>query len=101
MTYDRGGVQVTLSVTRGATRFEQTDESGMTVGDVSTDFIFGAADLILNSVVVLPKKGDKILVTEGNQILHFEVLELGQAGHYRLTQFRKMLRVHTKHVDTT
>lgn len=99
--YDRLGVQVTLAATRAGTKFDRVDESGMVVGDVAVDFIFSTADLILSGSETLPQIGDKILLTQGSEILHFEVLDMGLANHYEVVPFRNALRVHTMHVETT
>ena len=100
--YDRIGVQVTLSVTRGSTSYETFDDDGLSVRSRSTDFIFTAADLILSSNLTLPQRGDKLIMTLGASVSTYEVLDLGAAGHYRPADpYGTTLRVHTKLISKT
>ena len=101
VVYDRLGVQVTLNATRGSTSYEVFDDSGMAVRSRSTDFLITAADLVLNSIVELPERGDKIRVTVDAVVYVYEVLNLGDS-HYRLSDpYGTTLRVFTKLVSTT
>ena len=100
--YDRIGVQVVLTVTRGSTGYEIADEDGLVVRSRSTDFIFTAADLILSTVLALPKRGDKIIVTVDAAVSTYEVMDLGGLGHYRpADSFGTTLRVFTKLISQT
>lgn len=97
VSYDHSGEVITIPATRGSTGYEVVDESGMASEARAVDFIVSADDLVFSTVVILPELGDKITV--GTDI--FEVMGLGAGGHYRSSDpFGKMLRIHTKHVDT-
>lgn len=99
VTYTRGANSVTLSATLGATTYETADEAGVLVQSKGTDFIVSAADLVLNSVLELPEIGDQIRIAQGGVTQVFQVLPVGDAGHYRLVDpHGRMLRIHAKQV---
>lgn len=101
ITYSRGGSDVTLTAVVGRTPFEQVSESGMVTRFESRDFLIVAAELILDGNETLPAAGDQIRETVGGEVLVYEVLERPGIPPYRLTdQFRRALRVHTKHIAT-
>lgn len=97
VVYDRDGQQVTINATRGSTKYETIDDGGLLVYGRSVDFIVNAADLILNSVVTEPERGDKVLVTVGNTVLEYDVLAVGDIKEFRPSDpLSTMLRIHTK-----
>ena len=101
VVYGRAGDSVEVQATLGRTEYEVTDEAGVTVQAVATDFIAAAADLVLSGQLVSPEPGDQIRVTAGANVLVYEVMDLGGAGHYRPGDaYGNALRVHTKQVDT-
>jgi len=101
VTYARGAESVELAATFGRTTYEITDESGATVQAVATDFVVSAEAIVLGGEQVLPDPGDQIRVSAGGQTRVLEVMDLGGAGHYRPADpYGRMLRIHTKHVDT-
>ena len=98
--YSRGVESVELSATLGSTTYEVMDESGATVQAKATDFIVSAGDLVLADECVVPQPGDRIRVTRGEQVLVFEVMDLGGTGHYRpCDPHGTALRIHAKQVD--
>lgn len=99
--YKRLGFSVTISATRGSTSYEVADEDGIVVRARSTDFLFATADLVLDAKFELPERGDEIEVTETFDKLTYEVLDLGDAGHYRYSDPLSLtLRVFTKLTKT-
>jgi len=67
----------------------------------SRDFLIFTADLILDGSIVSPARGDQIRETVGDATFVYEVMAPGQEPPWRYSDdFRKTLRVHTKHVDT-
>lgn len=99
VTYLRGSRAVgsSLTATYGSTVFEQDSQVGIVRWEAK-DFIFTAADLTIDSVVVEPANGDKITDHNGNE---FEVLGLDGTPCFRYSDpYRKQVRVHTKQVGT-
>ncbi len=94
VTYTRGTASVELSATLGSTTYEVTDDYGATVEAKATDFLVSADELVLGAERTLPEPGDQVRVTEGQEVLVFEVMELGGTGHYRpCDPYRKTLHV--------
>ena len=99
--YERGAEQVTVKATIGKTEFELDDGSGVVARIQSRDFLIQAADLVLGGSSVLPVAGDRIRETQGATTFVYEVMAPGNEPHYRFSDpFRKLLRIHTKHVAT-
>ncbi len=102
VTYQRGGQSVEIAATLGSTNYEVTDDAGATVQAKATDFIVSADALFLGGAIVAPRVGDRIVTVADERTLTFEVLDLGGAGHWRpCNAHGRMLRIHTKQVDTT
>jgi len=100
VTYQRGVETVDIAATLGATTYEVADEAGVIVQAKATDFIVSAEALLLSGAVTKPQVGDRIRVPSGTNVLVFEVLDLGGAGHYRPSDpHGRMLRIHAKQVD--
>jgi len=100
VTYLRGGDSVDLAATIGRTEFEQVDEHGVIHRTESRDFLVLTADLVLAGVPTLPRAGDRIRETAGDQIFIYEVMAPGGEPPFRYSDpYRKTLRIHTKHVD--
>ena len=101
VTYSRGAESVELSATLGSTIYEVMDESGATVQARATDVLISGDALVFGGQVTMPEPGDRIRVTRGEQVLVFEVMDLGGTGHYRpCDPHGRVLRVHAKHMDT-
>lgn len=100
ITYRRGANSVTVTATIGRTEFELDDEFGVLRKIESRDFLIAAADLVLNSVTVLPERGDEIDETQGSVTYTYEVMAPGKEPHYRFSDpYRRTLRIHTKQTD--
>jgi len=101
VVYGQGAEQVTVSATIGRTLFELADQYGIVQKVESRDYLIQAADLILAGGAVLPERGDRIRETQGGTTFVYEVMAPGKEPHWRYSDpFRKLLRIHTKHVDT-
>jgi ubiquinone/menaquinone biosynthesis C-methylase UbiE len=100
VTYQRGSESVEIAATMGQTTYEVADEYGATVEAVATDFLVSSDELVLGGEKTLPKTGDRIRLAGDDEVLVFEVMDLGGAGHYRPGDpYRRTLRIHTKQVD--
>ena len=101
VVYQRGVDQVAVKAVIGKTEFEVDDDSGAIQRVQSRDFLIRTADLRFFDVPTLPRAGDRIREPVGERTLVYEVLAPGNEPHYRFSDpFRKLLRVHTKHVAT-
>ena len=101
VTYQRGAENVTLQATIGRTLFELQDAKGFIQKTESRDYLISTSDLILDSQVVLPQRGDKIIETVGDKTFTYEVLAPGKEPVWRYSDpYRTQLRIHTKHVAT-
>jgi len=107
VVYQRGSESVELAATVGRTLFEQADEFGVVHRTESRDFLVRAADLVLEGIPALPKAGDRIRETAGDQTFVYEVMAFGSPTGGRpeppfrySDPYRRTLRIHTKHVGT-
>ncbi|NLX60657.1 MAG: hypothetical protein GXY74_16400 [Phycisphaerae bacterium] len=101
VTYCRGQAEVSCPATVGRTTFEVEDSTGVVERFESRDFIITAADLVLDGVVALPERGDRIRETVGEATLVYEVVSPGQEPCWRWSDpYRLALRIHTKQVGT-
>jgi len=99
--YVRGVDQIPVKATIGKTEFEIDDGSGVVLRIQSRDFLIHAADLVLGGTEILPVAGDLIREVQGANTFVYEVMAPGNEPHYRYSDpFRKLLRIHTKHVAT-
>ncbi len=99
VSYLRGGDSVDLPATIGQTTFEQADEYGVIHRTQSRDYLISAADLVLAGKLELPKPGDRIRETDGDQIFLYEVMAPGGEPPWRYSDaHRRTLRIHTKFV---
>ena len=101
VVYERGAEQVVAKATIGKTEFELDDGSGVVLRIQSRDYLIHTADLQLSGSPTLPVAGDRIRETQGGTTFVYEVMAPGNEPHYRYSDaFRKLLRIHTKHVAT-
>ena len=99
--YQRGVNQVAVQATIGKTEFEIDDGSGVIQRFQSRDYLIQTADLMLGGAPTLPVAGDRIREAVGDQTFVYEVLAPGNEPHFRYSDpFRKVLRIHGKHVGT-
>lgn len=101
VVYQRGANQVAVQATIGKTEFEVDDGAGIIQRVQSRDYLIQAADLQLGGLATLPRAGDRIRERVGEKTFVYEVLAPGNEPPYRYSDpFRKLLRIHTKHVGT-
>jgi hypothetical protein len=99
VTYLRGADSVDIAATIGQTTFEQADEYGVIHRTESRDYLITAADLVLAGKQELPKPGDRIRETDGDQIFLYEVMAPGGEPAWRCSDaYRRTLRIHTKFI---
>jgi hypothetical protein len=91
-----GTYSVSLSATVGRTELQLQDASGNVIEWKSVDFIITAADLILNSAKVQPKRGWRITRPVGSGSEVYEVQSPGNEQPWRwVDQSQVIMRIHT------
>jgi hypothetical protein len=101
VVYQRGAESKEVSATIGRTEFEQADEAGLIRRVESRDFLIRTADLDLGSGLTLPRAGDRVRESAGTQVFVYEVNAPGGQPPFRYSDpYRKVLRIHTKHIGT-
>jgi len=92
---------VCVLATIGTTVFQIDDGAGALLRIESRDYLIRAADLVLAGNAILPKRGDRIRETSGNQVIVYEVVGPSDEPCWRWSDaYRQTLRIHTKQVDT-
>jgi len=101
VTYCRGVLSVEVEATIASTTFEVETAGGAIETVQSRDFLITTADLVLGGAEVLPERGDQIREIAGAKTFVYEVLAPGGEPPWRYSDdWRKTLRIHTKHVAT-
>lgn len=99
--YRRSADEKEVQATIGKTEFEQADDAGLIHRVESRDFLIRAADLDLGAGPTLPRAGDQVRETSGSQVFVYEVNAPGGQPPFRYSDpYRRVLRVHTKHIGT-
>ena len=104
VVYRRGTDEKEVQATIGKTEFEQVDDVGG-VGLIhrveSRDFLVRAAELDLDAGPILPRAGDQVRETVGTAVFVYEVNAPGGQPPWRYSDpYRRVLRIHTKHIGT-
>jgi hypothetical protein len=101
ITYRRGSQSVSLAATIGRTDFAADAAEPVIETWQSLDYLIRTADLVLGTVTTLPLRGDRIEETDGAVTHVYEVMApSGQTPWRYADDFRRELRIHTKHVQT-
>jgi hypothetical protein len=101
VVYQRGTEAKEVLATIGKTEFEQADDAGLIHRVESRDFLVRAADLDLGAGPILPRAGDQVRETVGTQVFVYEVNAPGGQPPFRYSDpYRRVLRIHTKHIGT-
>lgn len=101
VTYSRGAFSVSVLAGAGQTIFNIDDGGGAMISYESRDFLITATDLILNSILTTPLRGDRIVDVIGSSTFTFEVVAPKGLPDWRYTDaFKQTLRVHTKLIGT-
>lgn len=95
-TYQRGALSVALSsVLPGKSEYETTDSFGMTTTAEANDWIFAAAELVLDGELTTPLPGDQIVINGAT----FELVDLPGRNCYSGSDPQgSTIRCHTKAV---
>ncbi len=102
--YRRGTDEKEVLATIGKTEFEQADDAGLIHRVESRDFLVRTADLDLGAGPILPRAGDQVRETVGGvgeSVFVYEVNAPGGQPPFRYSDpYRRVLRIHTKHIAT-
>lgn len=101
VVYQRDEVSVELSATIGKSEYEQDDGEGIITRAQVRDFLINTKDLLQSAIGTWPRRGDRILETDGGTTFVYELMSIGNEPPWRYSDpFRVKLRIHTKLVDT-
>ncbi|KAA1258152.1 hypothetical protein LF1_06670 [Rubripirellula obstinata] len=101
VTYQRDEVSVDLPATIGKSEYEQDDGEGVITRAQVRDFLINTKDLLASPIGTWPRRGDRILETDGDTTFVYELMSIGSEPPWRYSDpFRVKLRIHTKLVDT-
>jgi hypothetical protein len=101
VVYRRGADEKEVQATIGKTEFEQADDAGLIHRVESRDFLVRTADLDLGAGPILPRAGDQVRETVGTAVFVYEVNAPGGQPPFRYSDpYRRVLRIHTKHIGT-
>lgn len=101
VVYQRGAEAKEVQATIGKTEFEQADDAGLIHRVESRDFLVRTDDMDLGSGLTLPRAGDQVRETVGTQVFVYEVNAPGGQPPFRNSDpYRRVLRIHTKHIGT-
>ena len=104
VVYRRGTDEKQVQATIGKTEFEQADDSGLIHRTESRDFLVRTADLDVGAGLILPRAGDQVretVGTVGGSVFVYEVNAPGGQPPFRYSDpYRRVLRIHTKHIAT-
>ncbi|MBX3384592.1 MAG: hypothetical protein KF864_13900 [Phycisphaeraceae bacterium] len=102
--YRRGTDEKEVQATIGKTEFEQVDDvggAGLIHRVESRDFLVRTAELDLGAGPILPQAGDQVRETVGTSVFVYEVNAPGGQPPWRYSDpYRRVLRIHTKHIAT-
>ena len=107
VVYRRGTDEKEVQATIGKTEFEQVDDvggAGLIHRVESRDFLVRTAELDLGAGPILPRAGDQVRETVGGvggSVFVYEVNAPGGQPPWRYSDpYRRVLRIHTKHIGT-
>ena len=97
VTYSRGSASVSIAAAIGNSAFT-LDNGNVVLNIESRDYLFAAADLVLDGNTVTPLPGDRITESDGQV---YEVLPIAGEPAWRYSdRYRTSLRVHTRQVES-
>ena len=101
VVYRRGTDEKDVQATIGKTEFEQADDAGLIHRVESRDFLVRTGDLDLGDGPILPRAGDQVREVVGLSVFVYEVNAPGGQPPFRFSDpYRRVLRIHTKHIAT-
>ena len=99
--YQRDELSVELPATIGKSEYEQDDGEGVITRAQVRDFLINTKDLLGSPIGTWPRRGDRILESDGETTFIYELMSIGSEPPWRYSDpFRVKLRIHTKLVDT-
>jgi len=100
VTYQRDELSVELSATIGKSEYEQDDGEGIITRAQVRDFLINTKDLLSSVIGTWPRRGDRIIETDGEITFVYELMSIGNEPPWRYSDpFRIKLRIHTKLVS--
>ncbi len=103
LTYSRGSDSVVVDAVPGNKLFRTSDGKGNVKTErAQGDFVVRRTDLVLNSAVVKPARGDRYQVTLGGITDIYEVMPLdtNEPAYQDLGRHNTLTRLHGKHAGT-
>jgi len=100
VTYQRDELSVELSATIDKSEYEQDDGEGIVTRAQVRDFLINTKDLLSSVIGTWPRRGDRIIETDGEITFVYELMSIGNEPPWRYSDpFRIKLRIHTKLVS--
>jgi hypothetical protein len=100
VVYQRGADTIPVLATIGTTIFRLDDGAGALLRVESRDYLVAAADLVIAGVPIIPKRGDRIVETQGDRTFIYEVSAPGDEPEWRWSDpYRQTYRIHSQQVD--
>lgn len=98
--YEREGSRAKVMATMGkAVSENDSSVENIRIDSACRDFLINAAELKIRRKAILPRRGDLIRETRGNQVFVHEVMPLGTEAPYRWSDVNKtVLRIHTREI---
>ena len=98
VTYQRGGLSVSLAASPASPRSQADQNENIIVRADDQDWILTASDLVLGGSQTLPERGDKIRWAKSStETQVYEVLAADGEEHWSwLDPHQTMLRIHSK-----
>lgn len=101
IVYQRDDVSAELHAMVGKSEYEQDDGEGVITRAQVRDFLVNTKDLLHSTIGTWPRRGDRILETDGDTTFVYELMSIGNEPPWRYSDpFRFKLRLHTKLIET-
>lgn len=97
VTYARGAQEKQVPAVIGKSFFKADNGYGLFTRVESRDYFIEVADLLEFGE---PARGDRVKDTLNGKVEVFEVMAPNGADHFSYDTFRKVFRIHVKHVGT-
>jgi len=91
-TYTASNGSIAISAIPARTQTTRVDSDGVSIMGHVADWIIPVAQLVINGTPILPSKGDKLTMEDGNE---YEVNPIVSES-YRYTPGNVAIRIHTK-----
>jgi hypothetical protein len=103
IAYHRGATSnMSITAQVSVSDHDITDSEGFQTVVRSRDFVVNVADLVINSVAITPRAGDRIKIVVGTETHTYTVMQLPDKDCYDwLDLIRTAYVIHTKLTDVT